>query len=123
MSKITTNDCKHLLIDFFNKHPSIVETIFIDVNDDEMMAELTNIKLWKRRNRVRPANSKRGIVNYTVPTYGTSFDRYAEPSIFNLVKATEVEWEREFYNEANDVAYLVIETKAGEIMVADYVVD
>lgn len=132
MSKISTEDCRKFLVDFFTKNPSVVTSIFYSgslstgeqIARDELARWATNPKLWKRARKYKVQSPNSWISDDTIDIYDASTPvRRSGYDGTKNVNNTFV-WAREFYlNEdqlENQVGFVVLEDEKGNLALGPY---
>lgn len=123
---VSTEDCRKFIVNFQKRNPHIEQTRFGGELDEEAVREIENPKNWKRQHKVNPSsetNDHDPVEVYTVYIDGVPVNRHAEGQA--KISADKIIWERRFNCEPFDgqIAYLVLETYEGKLLMGNYVGD
>lgn len=141
---VTTADCKKFLVNFFEKNPSVVTSVFYTAGKpmtaDEIASKLEleqwaiNPKMWSRRSKYRVGGkndnlfpySRNGIYETLVYSINVPVRRSGYDGTTHVVKSQFV-WVREFFLN-DDVlegqcGFAVLEDKDGNLHLGEYVGD
>lgn len=117
MGKITSADCKQLIVDNLNYNFTQLDNLFTEPFDEMTKKYMLNPKNWKRMDK--HSNQKDSYYSLTV------FDLPSKQLI--TLKEKDIACYRTFYFyndnveiDPGDVRYLVIETKQGNIYFGEY---
>lgn len=126
--KVTTDDCRRFLAEFFKSNPQIVAAIYagaepVEVQQIQDWAEKP--KNWKRESRCRPGKSDYGFEKYEIFRDGTSVKYGCSPQPSFTGLPVNFVWERIFRLEQTEdsVKFVVLEDKDGRLVLGDYVGD
>jgi len=122
----TTKDCKQFLGEYFTHHPEFAASVF-HKNDEEYNFVMTNANKpanWKRFSKVKPEPDAEYDAFITANT------RITNPSYERTdytISSSELLSVREFVLRPdaleNSVAFIVLETKSGELLLGEFVGD
>ncbi len=126
MPKITTADCKKFIADFERRNPQL-EAARFDEDFDEVAALVVNPDNWKRRYKCRAGAPGGGYDGQDGPYHfyqdGAAINRHVEPT--GTIAMDQIAWERGFDCDGTDgqVAYKVLETLDGTLLLGEYIGD
>lgn len=127
MTKITTQDCVAFIVDFETRNPQIELARFDGEGEDELVwGNITNKRYWKRRYKIKLETDNNHHEPRSVYRYygdGIPVNRYVEPQL--SIPSSQIVWVRDFECEGFDgqIAYLVLETTDGRLLLGPYTGD
>ena len=129
MEKITTQQCKRFLVDFFKETPDLIKKIYENEEGIEIFSDALIEKNWKRVSKCKPGSENSYVEKegYSFFEKSIGYPRGPDYYIPSYIKREDVSVERVFTlledKYENSIMFIVVETKLGELFLGQFVGD
>lgn len=129
MPKLTTADCKKFLVDFFTSTPDLIVGIYESSVGHAALKSALVASKWKRRSKCTPGGIDSALSgdHYEVFEKGKDYPKGPNYYAGAPIPSVQVLCERVFVLDEDTydtaIAFLVIETKEGQLFLGEYVGD